>query len=109
LSYMHARLAHHVVSVPLLACSFVWCVCVWGGGWRLWCQIGEDDIEIDIDRVDPATFWVVDKFVKECMGSGGDKKRRATGEAGATAGAGGGGAAGAGAPSGAPSHKKIRQ
>ncbi len=73
-------------------------------------QIGEDDIEIDIDRVDPATFWVVDKFVKECMGSNGDKKRRATGEAGGgAAGAGAGaGSAGAGAPTGAP-HKKIRQ
>jgi hypothetical protein len=78
------------------------CACVCARDLRL-LQIGDDDIEIDIDRVDAATFWSVDKFVKDCMGTSGDKKRRA--EAGPSAGAGGGGAAGAGA--GGP-QKKVR-
>ena len=55
-------------------------------------QISEDDIEIDVDRIDPASFWTVDKFVKECLGV--DKKR----SGGASAG-----------PAGAPSAKKQRQ
>jgi hypothetical protein len=54
--------------------------------WPLVPQIGDDDIEIDIDKIDPATFWVLDKFVKECMVPM-DKKKRA--DAGAGGGSGG--------------------
>ena len=31
-------------------------------------KIDPDDIEIDIDTIDPATFWVVDQFVTDCLG-----------------------------------------
>ena len=45
-------------------------------------KIDADDIEVDIDAIDPATFWVVDDFVKQCLSPGGKsrgKKRKAEG------------------------------
>ena len=49
-------------------------------------KIDPEDIEIDIDAIDAASFWTVDAFVKECLPgarkSGGGKK------AGAAVGAG---------------------
>ena len=30
-------------------------------------KIDPDDIEIDIDTIDSATFWTVDTYVKECL------------------------------------------
>ena len=30
-------------------------------------KIDPEDIEIDIDAIDAATFWTVDAFVKECL------------------------------------------
>jgi hypothetical protein len=32
-------------------------------------QIDPDDIEIDIDSIDNKTFWVVDQFVRDCLGA----------------------------------------
>lgn len=50
----------------VLLCTFACCLLVATGP-----QIDPDDIEIDIDQIDPATFWVADKFVKECAMPGG--------------------------------------
>ena len=36
-------------------------------------KIDPDDIEIDIDAIDAATFWVVDQFVKDCLGTASKK------------------------------------
>lgn len=36
-------------------------------------KIDPDDIEIDIDAIDPATFWVVDQFVKDGLGAASKK------------------------------------
>jgi hypothetical protein len=33
-------------------------------------KVDPDDIEIDIDAIDPATFWIVDTYVKNGMPSG---------------------------------------
>jgi hypothetical protein len=68
-------------------------------------KIDPEDIEIDIDSIDAATFWEVDAFVKECLpgarkpgaSTGGGRK----GGAGAGAGAGAGRAAMGGAGAGA--------
>jgi hypothetical protein len=38
-------------------------------------QIDADDIEIDIDAIDAVTFWVVDKYVKECAQPGGSNAK----------------------------------
>ena len=54
-------------------------------------QIDPDDIEVDIDAIDPSTFWAADKFVKECVQPGSQNlaskgtKKRAREEAGAAA------------------------
>lgn len=43
-------------------------------------KIDADDIEVDIDAIDPVTFWMVDDFVKQCIGPSGrgrGKKRKA--------------------------------
>lgn len=44
-------------------------------------QIDPDDVEIDIDAIDAATFWEVKRFVDECTG----KKSKAGGGSGAPA------------------------
>ena len=36
-------------------------------------KIDPDDIEIDIDAIDAPTFWVVDQFVKDCLGAASKK------------------------------------
>jgi Bromodomain extra-terminal - transcription regulation len=38
-------------------------------------QIDADDIEIDIDAIDASTFWVVDKYVKDCSQPGGSSAK----------------------------------
>lgn len=43
-------------------------------------KIDPEDIEIDIDSIDAATFWAVDAFVKECLP--GAKKAPAAGKKG---------------------------
>lgn len=47
-------------------------------------QIDPDDIEIDVDAIDAATFWAVDKFVKECLpkAGAGAKKKAGKGDSG---------------------------
>lgn len=30
-------------------------------------KIDPEDLEIDIDTIDPQTFWTVDQFVKDCL------------------------------------------
>lgn len=83
-------------------------------------RIDPEDIELDIDAIDAATFWEVDKFVKECLPGG---KKGGAGAAGAAGGAGaaskskagggrasaaGGAAAGSGAGDGPSKAKKPR-
>ncbi len=69
-------------------------------------RIDPEDLEIDIDAIDGATFWVVDSFVRDCL-PGGKKSKKPVGGAGAAAKAGGVGA-GAGAASAADKNKKAR-
>jgi hypothetical protein len=64
-------------------------------------KIDPEDIEIDIDAIDPTTFWTVDAFIKDCL-PGGKKFKKAKGSGGA-----GGGAAGA-ASSADPKAKKPK-
>ena len=33
-------------------------------------KIDPEDIEIDIDAIDPMTFWMVDAFIKDCLPGG---------------------------------------
>ncbi len=48
-------------------------------------QISVDDIEIDIDVIDPPTFWYVFQYLKDCKAAatGGEKKRAQADGAGA--------------------------
>ena len=63
-------------------------------------QLSEDDIEIDVDRIDAATFWVVDRMLTSYLGI--EKKRPAVATAVAS---GGGSSSGAGTPAA----KKLKQ
>lgn len=54
-------------------------------------KIDPEDIEIDIDAIDPTTFWTVDAFIKDCL-PGGKKFKKAKGGAGGAASAGAAGA-----------------
>jgi hypothetical protein len=47
-------------------------------------KIDAEDIEIEIDAIDPTSFWVVDGFVRECL-PGGKKSSAATSAAAASA------------------------
>ena len=69
-------------------------------------KIDPEDIEIDIDAIDPTTFWTVDAFIKDCL-PGGKKFKKAKG-GGAGAGGGGGGAASGAASSADPKAKKAK-
>jgi hypothetical protein len=62
-------------------------------------KIDPEDIEVDIDSIDPTTFWLVDAFVRECL-PGGKKMMGGGGAAGPKKGPGGQGGA-AGKPAGA--------
>lgn len=42
-------------------------------------KIDPDDIEIDIDSIDPVTFWVVDQFVRDCITAKKRMKKARTG------------------------------
>lgn len=33
-------------------------------------KIDSEDIEIDVDSIDSATFWIIDAFVKDCLPGG---------------------------------------
>jgi hypothetical protein len=53
-------------------------------------KVDADDIEVDVDSIDPETFWVVDEFTKACVANGakkasGARKGRPPGAAGAAA------------------------
>lgn len=65
-------------------------------------KIDPEDLEIDLDAIDSATFWVVDQFVKECL-PGTKKGGAAKSKAGS-----GAAAVGAKASDGARANKKAR-
>ncbi len=64
-------------------------------------KIDPEDLEIDIDSIDPATFWMVDAFVRDCLPGGRRNVKKAVGPGagGAKAGGAGAGAGGADAKS----------
>lgn len=43
-------------------------------------KIDPEDIEIDIDAIDNATFWTVDAFVKDCLPGSSKRSAKAGGK-----------------------------
>ena len=66
-------------------------------------KIDPEDIEIDIDAIDAASFWQVDQLVKECLP--GAKKSAAAGGRKSSGGAGGAAGAAASAAEGSKPKK----